>query len=242
MFAVKYREELETFLHLIYIHRHALPPPHHPNVVPVTRPHTQEPIGTYDIRQKDVVRTGGIVEQKPGRVAAPNVSLPLEPISEAVVNEGSLREKSLLTRTPLPITRGYANNPTTLSSSRQLSEMVGQGYISPVPIKGPGPNIMRQVPRQFQHHPTTAIPTLVSRLTSPNNTHPVVPTPFAKDASLAPLFVFYGLFLLANIVYETSAGALQTVNHFGSVARANFYQTIATFLLVVVAGLLSGSV
>ena len=61
---------------------------------------------------------------------------------------------------------------------------------------------------------------------------------FAKDASLAPLFVFYGLFLLANIVYETSAGALQTVNHFGSVARANFYQTIATFLLVIVAGLL----
>ena len=60
---------------------------------------------------------------------------------------------------------------------------------------------------------------------------------FAKDASLAPLFVFYGLFLLANIVYETSAGALQTVNHFGRVARANFYQTIATFLLVILAGL-----
>ena len=45
---------------------------------------------------------------------------------------------------------------------------------------------------------------------------------FAKDASLAPLFVFYGLFLLANIVYETSVGALQTVNHFGRVARAQF--------------------
>ena len=62
---------------------------------------------------------------------------------------------------------------------------------------------------------------------------------FAKDASLAPLFVFYGLFLLANIVYETSVGALQTVNHFGRVARANFYQTIATFLLVITAGLLN---
>jgi O-antigen/teichoic acid export membrane protein len=61
---------------------------------------------------------------------------------------------------------------------------------------------------------------------------------FAHDASLAPLFVFYGLFLLANIVYETSAGALQTVNHFGRVAQANFYQSIATFLLVIVAGLL----
>ena len=62
---------------------------------------------------------------------------------------------------------------------------------------------------------------------------------FAKDASLAPLFVFYGLFLLANIVYETSVGALQTVNHFGRVARANFFQTIATFLLVITAGLLN---
>lgn len=61
---------------------------------------------------------------------------------------------------------------------------------------------------------------------------------FAKDASIAPLFVFYGLYLLANIVYETSVGALQTVNHFGRVARANFYQTISTFMLVVVAGLL----
>lgn len=62
---------------------------------------------------------------------------------------------------------------------------------------------------------------------------------FAKDASLAPLFVLYGLFLLANIVYETSVGALQTVNHFGRVARSNFYQSIVTFLLVIVAGLLN---
>ena len=60
---------------------------------------------------------------------------------------------------------------------------------------------------------------------------------FAKDVSTAPLFIFYGLFLLANIVYETSVGALQTVNQFGRVARANFYQTIATFLLVIPAGL-----
>jgi O-antigen/teichoic acid export membrane protein len=61
---------------------------------------------------------------------------------------------------------------------------------------------------------------------------------FAHNASTAPLFVFYGLYLLANLVYETSTGALQTVNHFGRVARANFYQTTATFFLVVVAGLM----
>ncbi len=56
---------------------------------------------------------------------------------------------------------------------------------------------------------------------------------FAQDASTAPLFTFYGLFLLANIVYETSLGTLQTVNQFGRVARANFYQSIATFLLII---------
>ena len=60
---------------------------------------------------------------------------------------------------------------------------------------------------------------------------------FAKDASLAPLFNFYGLFLLANIVYETSVGALQTFHQFGRVARANFYQSIATFLLIIVISL-----
>jgi O-antigen/teichoic acid export membrane protein len=56
---------------------------------------------------------------------------------------------------------------------------------------------------------------------------------FAKDASLAPLFNFYGLFLLANLVYETSVGTLQTFHQFGRVARANFYQSIATFLLII---------
>ncbi len=60
---------------------------------------------------------------------------------------------------------------------------------------------------------------------------------FAKDASTAPLFIFYGMFLLANIVYETSVGTLQTLHQFGRVARANFYQSIVTFLLVVVIAL-----
>ena len=58
-------------------------------------------------------------------------------------------------------------------------------------------------------------------------------TVFAKDASMAPLFMFYGLFLLANLVYETSVGTLQTVHQFGRVARANFYQSIVTFLTII---------
>jgi len=49
---------------------------------------------------------------------------------------------------------------------------------------------------------------------------------FASDVSIAPLFRFYGLFLLANLVYETSVGVLQTFDHFKKVALANFYQSI----------------
>lgn len=55
---------------------------------------------------------------------------------------------------------------------------------------------------------------------------------FAHDVSVADLFRFYGLFLLANLVYETSVGVLQTTHEFKQVARANFYQSIATTLFI----------
>ena len=55
---------------------------------------------------------------------------------------------------------------------------------------------------------------------------------FAGDISVAYLFRFYGLFLLANLIYETSVGVLQTTNKFNQVARANFYQSIATTFLI----------
>ncbi|HLO15790.1 MAG TPA: oligosaccharide flippase family protein [Anaerolineales bacterium] len=64
----------------------------------------------------------------------------------------------------------------------------------------------------------------------------------AKDASMVPLFIFYGLFLLANLVYETSVGVLQTTNHFNNVARANFFQSIATFIMIFIVFLLRGGV
>ena len=60
---------------------------------------------------------------------------------------------------------------------------------------------------------------------------------FAKDISTAPLFIFYGLFLLANLVYETSVGVLQTTDHFSHVARANFFQSIVTFILIIIISL-----
>lgn len=49
------------------------------------------------------------------------------------------------------------------------------------------------------------------------------------------LFAYYGLFLLVNLVYETSVGVLQTTNRFGQVARANLFQSIAVAALILVA-------
>jgi O-antigen/teichoic acid export membrane protein len=61
---------------------------------------------------------------------------------------------------------------------------------------------------------------------------------FAEDASVAYLFRFYGLFLLANLVYETSVGVLQTTDTFKQVAQANFYQSIALTVLIIAASIL----
>lgn len=58
----------------------------------------------------------------------------------------------------------------------------------------------------------------------------------------AYLFAFYGLFLLANLVYETSVGVLQTADHFKYVARANLFQSIATASLILIAFILKRGV
>ena len=62
---------------------------------------------------------------------------------------------------------------------------------------------------------------------------------FAKDASLAPLFTFYGLTLLSNLIYETSRGILQAHRRFGQLAAVNLIQTLLTFLLIAGAFFLS---
>lgn len=58
---------------------------------------------------------------------------------------------------------------------------------------------------------------------------------FAEDISLASLFRYYGLFLIANIVYETSVGVLQATDKFKQVAQANFFQSIALTVLIAAA-------
>ncbi len=55
---------------------------------------------------------------------------------------------------------------------------------------------------------------------------------FAGDVVLTGYYRFYGLFLLANLVYETSAGVLQAADQFKRVAFANFLQSVVTILLV----------
>lgn len=55
---------------------------------------------------------------------------------------------------------------------------------------------------------------------------------FADGSPIVTLFRFYGSFLLANLVYETSVGVLQSTDNFRQVARANFYQSIALTVLI----------
>ena len=58
---------------------------------------------------------------------------------------------------------------------------------------------------------------------------------FSKDPVMTPLYRFYGLYLIANIVYETSTGVLQVTNKFNRVAFANLIQGIVTAAIVLVA-------
>jgi O-antigen/teichoic acid export membrane protein len=61
-----------------------------------------------------------------------------------------------------------------------------------------------------------------------------------KDASLAPLFAFYGLFLLSHLVYETSLGVLQVNRLFNRQATVHFTQSLITAGLIFAAYLFQG--
>ena len=65
----------------------------------------------------------------------------------------------------------------------------------------------------------------------------VVLTPWASrviahDASSAPWFIFYGLILLINLVYETSTGILQATHRFNVMARSTMIQAVITFSII----------
>ncbi|MEW5939521.1 MAG: oligosaccharide flippase family protein [Chloroflexota bacterium] len=64
---------------------------------------------------------------------------------------------------------------------------------------------------------------------------------FAGDPSTASLFRVYGVFLLGNLVYETSTGVLQTFKRFDRIAAVNLIQSVLTFLLIGAAFLWHGN-
>jgi O-antigen/teichoic acid export membrane protein len=63
-----------------------------------------------------------------------------------------------------------------------------------------------------------------------------------KDPSAVLLIPFYGLMLLANLVYETSTGVLQTCKRFDRLALINTIQSGLTAALIFLAFILKGNV
>ena len=55
---------------------------------------------------------------------------------------------------------------------------------------------------------------------------------FAKDPTTAPLFAFYGLTLLSNLIYETSTGVLQATDRFDRMAVINLIQSIIIAVMI----------
>ncbi len=55
---------------------------------------------------------------------------------------------------------------------------------------------------------------------------------FAKDPATAPLFLLYGLVLLANLMYETSLGLMQSGKRFDRIALVNLGQSVITASLI----------
>ena len=63
-----------------------------------------------------------------------------------------------------------------------------------------------------------------------------------KDIQTAPLFMFYGLVILANLVYETSRGVLQTARRFDLIGRIIMFQSVITAGLIVIAFISQGGI
>ena len=61
---------------------------------------------------------------------------------------------------------------------------------------------------------------------------PLAATYLAKDASLAYLFVLYGLIVLANLISESSTGLLQVFDRYRRIASLNVVQSILTLAII----------
>jgi O-antigen/teichoic acid export membrane protein len=58
---------------------------------------------------------------------------------------------------------------------------------------------------------------------------------FAKNLQTAPLFLFYGLILLSNLIAESSTGVLQSQRRFNWIARINIVQSVFTAAIILYA-------
>ncbi|MGA2503995.1 MAG: oligosaccharide flippase family protein [Anaerolineales bacterium] len=55
---------------------------------------------------------------------------------------------------------------------------------------------------------------------------------FAGNAATAPIFIFYGLIILSNLIFETSTGVLQATRRFDHLARVNLINSIITCTMI----------
>jgi O-antigen/teichoic acid export membrane protein len=55
---------------------------------------------------------------------------------------------------------------------------------------------------------------------------------FAGEATTAPIFIFYGLIILSNLIYETSTGVLQATHRFDHLAHVNLINSIITCAMI----------
>lgn len=69
---------------------------------------------------------------------------------------------------------------------------------------------------------------------------PLAAAYIAKDASTTPLFLLYGLSILANLTTETSSGVLQVTNHYRSQALISLAQSVMVAILVGAAYVMHG--
>ncbi|MBR9984801.1 MAG: hypothetical protein KFF68_02715, partial [Desulfosarcina sp.] len=65
---------------------------------------------------------------------------------------------------------------------------------------------------------------------------------FAKDPGTQPLFIIYGIAILANVMTETGMGTLQVTGHFRSQAVLNLIQSLMTAGLFLIVFLRQGGV
>jgi O-antigen/teichoic acid export membrane protein len=69
---------------------------------------------------------------------------------------------------------------------------------------------------------------------------PIAAQYLGKDEKLAPLFVLYGLIVLANLIAESSTGVLQIFDRYGRIASLNIVSSLFTLALIIWASIMNG--